>query len=68
MTGDRFRDLKAGLKLACKHAGIEDVTWHIFRHTFASRLIPQWCGHHDREGAARAFDGDHEHAVLAYQP
>lgn len=39
MTGDRFRDLKAGLKLACKQAGLKDVTWHTFRHTFASRLI-----------------------------
>lgn len=39
MTGDRFRDPKAGLKLACKQSGAEDVTWHIFRHTFASRLI-----------------------------
>lgn len=39
MTGDRFRDLKAGLKLACKQAGLKDVTWHVFRHTFASRLI-----------------------------
>ncbi len=39
MTGDRFRDLKAGLKLACTQAGLKGVTWHVFRHTFASRLI-----------------------------
>jgi len=39
MTGDRFRDLKTGLKLACKEAGLAGVTWHVFRHTFASRLI-----------------------------
>jgi integrase len=39
MTGDRFRDLKAGLKLGCKQAGLMGVTWHTFRHTFASRLI-----------------------------
>ena len=39
MTGDCFRDLKASLKIACKEAGLTGITWHIFRHTFASRLI-----------------------------
>ena len=39
MTCDRFRDLKAGLKLACKQAELTGITWHIFRHTFASRLL-----------------------------
>jgi integrase len=39
MTGDRFRDLKAGFKQACKRAQLEGVTWHTLRHTFASRLI-----------------------------
>ena len=39
LTGDRFRDLKAGFKLACKQAGLEGVTWHTLRHTFASRLL-----------------------------
>lgn len=37
-TGDRFRDLKAGLNKAVKEAGLSDVSWHTFRHTFASRL------------------------------
>lgn len=37
-TGDRFKDLWLGLKKACKKAEIEGVTWHTFRHTFASRL------------------------------
>ena len=27
-----------GLKKACRNAGLDDVTWHTFRHTFASRL------------------------------
>lgn len=39
MTGDRFRDLKAGFKLACKQAGLGGVTWHTLRHTFASRVL-----------------------------
>jgi integrase len=37
-TGDRFRDLKAGLNKAVRETGLENVTWHTFRHTFASRL------------------------------
>src|SRR6185295_10633703 len=39
MTGDRFRDLKNGFKLACSQAKVKGVTWHTLRHTFASRLI-----------------------------
>ena len=38
LTGDRFRGLKGGFKLACKQAGLKGVTWHTLRHTFASRL------------------------------
>jgi integrase len=38
MTGDRFWDVKAALSAAVKRAGIDHVTWHVFRHTFASRL------------------------------
>jgi len=38
-TGEPFVDLKAGFALACKKAGITRVTWHILRHTFASRLL-----------------------------
>ena len=38
-TGKPFVDLKAGFSLACKRAGISDVTWHTLRHTFASRLV-----------------------------
>ena len=37
-TGDRFYDLKLGLKGALQRAGLSGVTWHTFRHTFASRL------------------------------
>ena len=38
-TGNPFVDLKAGFELACRKAGIEGVTWHTLRHTFASRLV-----------------------------
>jgi integrase len=37
-TGDRFFDLKAGLKAALRRSGLKGITWHTFRHTFASRL------------------------------
>jgi integrase len=37
--GEKFVDLKAGFALACKKAGISDVSWHTLRHTFASRLL-----------------------------
>jgi integrase len=38
MTGDRFKDVKGALAAAVKRAGLGKVTWHMFRHTFASRL------------------------------
>ena len=37
-TGQQFKDLWLGLKKACRKAGLNDVSWHTFRHTFASRL------------------------------
>jgi site-specific recombinase XerD len=37
MTGDRFKDVKGALAAAVKRAGLGKVTWHMFRHTFASR-------------------------------
>ena len=38
-TGDRFKDVKLGLKKAVRRAGLKGITWHTFRHTFASRLV-----------------------------
>ena len=38
MTGDRFKDVKGALAAAVKRAGLGKVTWHMFRHSFASRL------------------------------
>ena len=37
-NGGPWKDLWLGLKKACRKAGLADVTWHTFRHTFASRL------------------------------
>jgi integrase len=41
MTGDRFKDVKGALAAAVKRAKLGKVTWHMFRHTFASRLTRQ---------------------------
>lgn len=38
-TGTPFVDLKGGFRLACRKAGIEGVSWHTLRHTFATRLV-----------------------------
>ena len=40
-TGDRFRDLDTGLRLACGKAGIEGITWRRLRHTFTTQLLEQ---------------------------
>ncbi len=37
-TGDRFKDCKLGLKGSLRRAGLTGITWHTFRHTFATRL------------------------------
>jgi integrase len=38
-TGKPFVDLKAGLSVACRKAGVNGVSWHTLRHTLASRLV-----------------------------
>ena len=38
MTGDKFKDVKGAIAAAVKRAGLGKVTWHMFRHTFASWL------------------------------
>jgi len=37
MTADRFKDVKGAIAAAAKRAGLPKITWHMFRHTFASR-------------------------------
>ena len=41
MTGGQFKDVKGALAAAVKRAALAKVTWHMFRHTFASRLTRQ---------------------------
>ena len=38
MSGDRFKDVKHAFAATAKRAGLPTLTWHMFRHTFASRL------------------------------
>jgi len=38
-TGKPLVDLKSGFGRACRKAGIDGVSWHTLRHTFASRLV-----------------------------
>jgi len=37
-TETKFKDLSRAFEGACRRAGLEDVTFHTLRHTFASRL------------------------------
>jgi len=41
MTGDKFKDVKGAIATAVKRAGLGKITWHMFRHTFASRLTSE---------------------------
>jgi len=38
MTGDRFKSVRGALDAAINRTGLKKVTWHMFRHSFASRL------------------------------
>jgi hypothetical protein len=38
MTGGKFKDVKGALLAPVERAGLPKITWHTFRHTFASRL------------------------------
>jgi len=37
--GTPYRSFRTAFKTACRHADLKDVTPHVLRHTFASRLV-----------------------------
>jgi integrase len=37
--GSPYRSIRTAFQTACRHAGLKDVTPHVLRHTFASRLV-----------------------------
>lgn len=37
--GTPFRSIRTAFATACRRAGLKDVTPHVLRHTFASRLV-----------------------------
>jgi integrase len=45
--GSPFRSIRTAFQTACRHAGLKNVTPHVLRHTFASRLA--MTGAHPRE-------------------
>lgn len=76
MTGDRFKDVKGALLAAVKRAGLPKITWHMFRHTFASRLtrdgvdlvtVKELLGHSDISTTMRYAHSDDEAKRRAVQ-
>jgi integrase len=37
--GSPYRSIRTAFQTACRHAGLKEVTPHVLRHTFASRLV-----------------------------
>jgi len=75
-TGGQWKDLWLGLKKACRKAGLADVTWHTFRHTFASRLnangadlvtVKELLGHADIKTTMRYAHTNREAKTSAVQ-
>ncbi len=73
-TGEQWKDLWLGLKKACRKAELRDVTWHTFRHTFASRLtregadlvtVKELLGHSSINVTMRYAHTNHEAKVRA---
>ena len=73
-TGHQFKDLWLGLQKACKKAGVENVTWHTFRHTFATRLnrrgvdivtVKELLGHSDIKMTIRYAHSNRDEKIRA---
>jgi len=39
LTGQKIKDVRGALEASAKRAGLGKVTWHMFRHTIATRLL-----------------------------
>jgi integrase len=73
-TGKPLVDLKSGFGRACRKPGIDGVSWHTLRHTFASRLVnrgvdivtvQQLLGHSAVTVTMRYTNLDSKHAAVA---
>jgi len=67
ITGDRFKDVKAGLKKAVKDAGLTGITWHTFRHTFASRLVQGGSDIVNHQGTAGPCRNQDDNALCPHE-
>ena len=65
-TGDRFKDLKNGLRTAVTRAGLSGITWHTFRHVRISPARRRGRSG-DRQGTARPLHRYRHHALRAFQ-
>ena len=66
-TSEKLVGLKAGFSLACKKAGISDVSWHTLRHTFASRLLDRGVDIVTVQQLLGHFDSHRNHALYAHK-
>ena len=67
-TGGPWKNLWLGLKKACRKAGLKDVTWHTFRHTFASGLNGDGADLVTVKEAGQPFRHQDDDALRLYQP
>ena len=77
MTGDKFKNVKGAIAAAVKRAGLGKITWHMFRHTFASRLtgegvdivaVKELLGHSNISTTMRRAHSNDEAKRRAVQP
>jgi site-specific recombinase XerD len=54
MSGEKFTTVRKALEATVKRAGLPKVTWHMCRHTFATRLVNEDA----KRRAVKKLDGD----------